>query len=205
MDKRTVLVLDNLGDMKNRIKELREARGLTQPALAKLAGTTKNQLVKLESGSRRLSDHWAQRLAPHLGVQPYELFMSAEVVTPLRFVPLVGSISCGDWQEAVEHALGQVPAVQGGSRVFALQAQGDSMNELIADKGYVYVDPDDTELRDDKIYVVINGENEATVKKFRANPARLVPCSDNPNHQEIMLGNSPCRVIGRVVGSFSPH
>jgi len=205
MDKRTVLVLDNLGDMKNRIKELREAVGLTQPELAKLADTTKNQLTKLESGARRLSDHWAQRLAPHLGVQPYELFMSSEVVTPLRFVPLVGTISCGDWQEAVENALGQVPAVQGGSRVFALQAQGDSMNELIADRGYVYVDPDDTELRDDKIYVVVNGDNEATVKKFKANPARLVPCSDNPNHREILLGNAPCSVIGRVVGSFSPH
>lgn len=205
MDKQPLLILDSLGDMKNRIKELRESAGFTQTALAELAGTTKNQLVKLESGARRLSDHWAQRLAPHLGVHPYELFMPDNSVTPLRFVPLVGTISCGNWQEAVEQASGQVPAVDGGSRVFALRAQGDSMNSLIADQGYVYVDPDDRDLLDGKIYVVMNGSGETTAKKFRANPARLVPCSDNPEHKEVVLGGEPFTVIGRVVGSFSPH
>ena len=55
----------------NRIKELRLAAGLTQTELAELAGTTKNQLVKLEGGARRLSDHWADRLALHLRVQPH--------------------------------------------------------------------------------------------------------------------------------------
>ena len=192
--------------MKNRIKELREARSLTQPELAELAGTTKNQLVKLESGSRRLSDHWAQRIAPHLGVQPYELFMPEHAVTPLRAVPLVGNISCGNWQEAVENALGQVPAtVDGGPRVFALKAIGDSMDDLIAEGGYVYVDPDDTDLIDCKIYVILNSEGEATAKKFKVDPARLVPCSSNPAHKEMMIGGEAFTVVGRVIGSFNPH
>lgn len=191
--------------MTNRIKALREALGLTQNALAELAGTTKNQLVKLEGGSRRLSDHWAQRIAPHLGVQPYELFMSGNNVTPLRSVPLVGNISCGNWQEAVESAAGYVPAISGGSRVFALKAVGDSMNKLIAEGGYVYVDPDDTDLIDGKIYVVLNGEGEATAKMFKVDPARLIPCSDNPQHQAITLGAETFSVIGRVVGSYNPH
>jgi transcriptional regulator with XRE-family HTH domain len=63
------------GDEMNRIKELRLAAGLTQTELAELAGTTKNQLTKLEGGARRLSDHWADRLAPHLGIERHELFM----------------------------------------------------------------------------------------------------------------------------------
>ena len=194
-----------MGTMTNRLKELREAVGLTQAALAELAGTTKNQLAKLESGARRLSDHWAQRLSPHLNVQSYELFMPADAGKPLRSVPLVGSISCGDWQEAVENAQGHVPCADGGMNVFALKAQGDSMNKLIADEGYVYVNPDETDLLDGKIYAVMNGSGETTCKMFRVNPARLVPCSDNPEHKETLLGASPCTVIGRVIGSFTPH
>ncbi len=198
-------VVCSLRAMGNRIGDLRKAVGLTQVQLAELAGTTKNQLVKLEGGNRRLSDHWAQRLAPHLGVQPYELFMSAENnADALRFVPLVGHIACGNWREAVEHATGVVPAMAGGTNVFALQANGDSMNTLIQDEGYVYVDPDDRDLIDGKIYAVMNCEGETTAKQYRANPARLSPCSTNPAHRATIVGEHPFTVIGRIVGTYSP-
>lgn len=190
--------------MGNRIKELRIAAGLTQPKLAELAETTKNQLQKLEKGERRLSDHWAQRIAAHLGVQPFELFMTEGARVPVRFVPLIGSIQCGDWVEAVQTPEGQVPAINGGVNVFALRAQGDSMNRLITPEGYVYVDPDDRDMIDGKVYVVMNGDGEATAKMYRANPARLSPCSDNPVYQDAMLGGHPFTVIGRVVGTYSP-
>lgn len=205
MRKPLIVVLGNKEPMKNRVKALRNAMGLTQPALAKLAGTTKNQITKLESGERRLSDHWAARLAPHLGVQPYELFMPFEsTFNQLRFVPLVGHISCGDWREAIEFAEGTVPAVAGGLNVFALRAQGDSMDQLIQDEGYVYVDPDDRDLIDGKVYAVMNGGNETTAKRYRANPARLSPCSNNPKYAETIIGSDQFTFIGRIVGTYSP-
>lgn len=122
----------------------------------------------------------------------------------LRSVPLVGQIACGDWQEAVEAAEETVPAVVKGAHVFALKAVGDSMNELIQEDGYIYVNPDDRDLIDGKVYVIMNGEGETTAKRFRGNPARLVPCSTNPKHQEIVIGSGNFTVIGRVVGSYSP-
>lgn len=36
--------------LKNRIKELRQAQGLSQTALAKMAGTTQNTISSLETG-----------------------------------------------------------------------------------------------------------------------------------------------------------
>ena len=36
--------------LKNRIKELRQSQGLSQTALAKLAGTTQNTISSLETG-----------------------------------------------------------------------------------------------------------------------------------------------------------
>lgn len=191
--------------MGNRIAELRTARGIDQSELAALAGTTRSQLGKLERGERRLSDHWAERLAPHLGVSPYELFMPAHHgVDAVRSVPLVGAITCGDWREAVEHAEGVVPAIAGGPNVFALRADGDSMDMLIQPGGYVYVDPDDRDLLDGKVYAVMNGNYETTAKRYKANPARLVPCSTNPDHRALTIGGDSFTVIGRIVGTYSP-
>lgn len=204
MPKPKILLATRTQAMGNRIQELREAMGITQDDLARGAGTTKSQLGKLERGERRLSDHWAERIAPFLGVKPYELFMPSHAgADQLRVVPLVGSIPCGDWREAVEHAEGVVPAVRGGPNVFALRATGDSMDELITDGGFVYVDPDDRDLIDGKVYAVLNGSGETTAKRYKANPARLVPCSTNPDHRPIAIGHDSFTVIGRIVGTYN--
>lgn len=57
----------------NRIRELREAVGMTQVELARLANMTPPALQKVEVGSRKLDQQWLRRLAPHLGVTPAEL------------------------------------------------------------------------------------------------------------------------------------
>ena len=57
----------------NRIKELREKAGLTLEQLAVGAGTSFQQVQRLEKGERRLTDVWMRRLAPPLGVRPEEL------------------------------------------------------------------------------------------------------------------------------------
>jgi len=60
--------------MGNRIKELREQRGLTQQQLADMIGTTKQQIGRLEGAKRRLSDQWVQKIAGALEVHPGELW-----------------------------------------------------------------------------------------------------------------------------------
>lgn len=190
--------------MANRLRELRERKQLTRAALASLAGTGATQVNKLESGERRLSDHWAQRLAPHLGVEPYELFMPASNLPSVRWVPVIGQVSCGNLEEAIENAEGFVPTINGGPRVFALRPNGDSMNLLIPEYGYALVDPDQIDLIDGKVYVVVNGNSESTAKRYRASPARLVPCSTNDTHSEIVIGSEPFTVVGRVIEVVTP-
>ena len=60
--------------MPNRIRELREAAGLTLQQVAVRAGTSYQQIYKLEQGKRRLTDEWMRRLAPALGVPVSALF-----------------------------------------------------------------------------------------------------------------------------------
>lgn len=59
--------------MDNRIKELREKRGWTQDQLAEAAGTSFQQVSRLENGTRRLTVEWMQRIAKALGVHPAAL------------------------------------------------------------------------------------------------------------------------------------
>jgi repressor LexA len=186
--------------MANRIRELREKAGWSRRALAEMAGTTPNQLVKLENGDRRLSDHWADRLAGPLGVQPYELLLPEGLPVGLRMIPVLGTVSCGNWKEAIQNTTRRVPTVFGGKHAFALEPEGDSMNKLIPLGGYVIVDPDQLRLDDGKSYVIMNEDGEATAKMYRSNPPRLEPCSTNEEHQSILVGERPFRVIGRIVG-----
>lgn len=53
----------------NRLRAWREYRKLTQEALAEKVGTSKGVISQLENSRRGLSDKWAYRLAPHLGIR----------------------------------------------------------------------------------------------------------------------------------------
>lgn len=59
--------------MSNRIRAFREARGLSLDGLARLAGTTNQQISLLETGKRRLTTEWLQRLGEALGCHPWSL------------------------------------------------------------------------------------------------------------------------------------
>lgn len=195
--------LAHSGRMANRIRALREAAGWSRKALAEMIGTTPNQLVKLENGDRRLSDHWADRLARPLGIQAYELMMPEDVPVHMRMIPLIGEVSCGNWKEAVETTGRRVPSLFGGKNSFALEPTGDSMDKLIPQGGFVVVDPDQLGLESGKAYVIMNPDGEATAKLYRDHPPRLEPCSTNEEHQPVLVGEQHFRVIGRIVGVMS--
>ena len=59
--------------MKNRIRELRTARGLTLRELAGRVSTSNQQISHLETGKRRLTVGWVERIARALDCHPLEL------------------------------------------------------------------------------------------------------------------------------------
>lgn len=59
--------------MPNRIKELRDAKKLTLEEVAAVAGTSPQQISKLEKSERRLTTEWMERIAPAFNVDPAEL------------------------------------------------------------------------------------------------------------------------------------
>lgn len=62
----------------NRLAERMKAAKMTDPRLAGLAGTTKQQIFKLRRGERKLTVEWAQRLAHHLGTEWFDLIVQQQ-------------------------------------------------------------------------------------------------------------------------------
>lgn len=60
--------------MKNRIKELRLSKGLTQEKLAELLGTSKGMVSMLEVGDRRLNTDWVEKLTIIFDCNPSEIW-----------------------------------------------------------------------------------------------------------------------------------
>lgn len=60
-------------NMKNRVRELREAKGLSQATLANAMGVTQTIVSRIEIGKQSLSEVQMAQIAVELGVHPAEL------------------------------------------------------------------------------------------------------------------------------------
>lgn len=74
----------------NWLKHFLDLAPISANELAKRAGTSRQQISKLVHEQRGLSKQWAERLAPHLGVQPSDLMFGpdADVPTPSAIPPV---------------------------------------------------------------------------------------------------------------------
>lgn len=173
------------------ILQLLNQRDMSQSELARRIGIDQNKLNKSLNGKRRITVSEMEAIKEVLGAsQPI-----------LRSLPVIGQVSAGNWREALQHPIDVVPTPDPSipARAFALRVSGDSMDLLVDDGATVIIDPDDRVLFNNRYYVVLNAEGEATFKQFKSDPARLVPCSSNPSHREIVLGGESFDVVGRII------
>ena len=84
----------------NRIREIREAAGLTQEELAEMVGTTATHIWRLEQGRTKLTADWMTRLAEALGCSPADLI--ANVVTA-EVKPDVEAVEATAITDAIAH------------------------------------------------------------------------------------------------------
>jgi transcriptional regulator with XRE-family HTH domain len=125
--------------MQNNLSALRKKRGWSQDELATRMGTTRNQIAKLEGGSRRLSDVWIGRAAKAFGVDAGALVTSSE-----NAVPIVGDVGAGGRVTYIGEPQGAhdtAPKPPGASDVtVAVRVRGDSMPGVAEDRWLIYYD-----------------------------------------------------------------
>lgn len=179
------------------VEELRrqvDARKFTQKALADHLGVAPARIKEVLNGTRRIQQHEMPAVAAWLD-------MLEDAPPAAKPIPWLGAVPGGNWREAVSHSRRSIPSPDPSmpASAYALTVEGDSMDLVVADNSTIIVDPMDVDLWAGRYYVIENGEGETTFKQYLESPARLVPCSSNPDHQDIPVSGGGFRVVGRVI------
>jgi transcriptional regulator with XRE-family HTH domain len=127
--------------MLNRIKELRDERGMSLARLEEITGISAQQINRLEKGTRRLNEDNVAKLAAALGCRAQDIFGDL----PAAGIPVVGFVGAGAEIYAIddhEHGAGldevDAPPGAAGRDIVAVRIRGDSMFPVFQDGWTVY-------------------------------------------------------------------
>lgn len=202
--------------------------GLTQEALARIAGVTPGSVTGWRKGSRprkeaisRLCEYFNisedDLISDHYGLAAKEHGRYAmpdgamPVVPSSATVPLLtlGRVHAGAMtdKEEVAHRV-EVPAsvCENHPRAFALEVEGDCMDRVIPEGSHVLVDPD-REPGNGSIAVVETESYRAVMRRWYRGSSTLMLTADSHAEQEDMVfgpEDGPVRVVGTVVWWQAP-
>jgi SOS-response transcriptional repressor LexA len=166
------------------LKQARRAAKLSQEALGKAAHSGRSTIVKLEDGTLPMTEAWAKRLAPHLGLRPDQLYAGPEV-------PVIGYVGAGARVYAYDDLLNENekiarPPMTTGD-LFAVEVKGDSMLPLAEEGWHIVYTAEatvDENLVIGKVCVVQLDEDESMLVK------RVIRGS-MPHHYHLVSLNAP--------------
>lgn len=206
--------------MKNRIKEIRQKRGITQAELAKQIGVAQNTLSYWENGKYDVDNDSLKKIADYFQVTTDYLLAhshsSASEALPAfdnifriekKLFPLLGEIACGEPIYAEEKHESYVLAGSDLEADFCLRAKGDSMvNARILDGDIVFIKKTPM-VNNGEIAAVIIGD-EATLKRvyYYADSSKLILTPENPKYEPLVyVGEelNSIRIIGKAVAFHS--
>lgn len=186
--------LDQLG-MSEREASLK-ATGNQDPDLIRNLKRTRSQDMKAArllvlAGILKVNPQWLQS-----GEGNPSLEAGAQRAVPLLSWVSAGAMALADGQQ---ETLGTVyeSDLDGSGDWVALTVVGDSMDRISPPESIIFVDMNDKALVPNACYVIVNGDGEATYKRFRSNPMRFEPVSTNPAHEPLFFTDLP-KVLGRV-------
>lgn len=163
-----------------------------QKDVADELGIAPARVSEMLKGTRRVQQDEMPVLARMLGMDVGN--------SSVRKIKRIGRVAAGSLRQALDEATSDVEVSANlPTGVFAIEVDGESMNKIAPFGCDVIVDPNDKSLFAGDLYVLGNRDGEFTFKRFMQDPARLVPMSDDPAHEEIPLGGEPINIIGRVV------
>lgn len=197
-----------------KLKELRQQKGMTQSELAKLLKMQRSTLGMYETGKREPNFEILNMFANFFNVDMNTLMdmnntSNQNPSSPVRSIkiPVLGTVVAGVPLEAVENIIGWEeisPAMAATGEHFALRIKGTSMEPRICEGDIVVVRKQEDIESGDTAIVLING-GEATVKKVKKTEEGIMLIANNmavysPHfYSNKEIEELPVRIIGKVV------
>lgn len=200
------------------IKKIRQDNNLTQEELAKRINTSRSNIANYENDKNMPSIDILEKLSEIFNCSIDYLLGKSDIKNPdlkdnLFLIPIVGKVAAGKPILADENIEGYLPIdplmyhLTSPDGFFFLQIQGESMNKLIKNGSYALIKKQDYAEDGDVIVAIVNGDNEATVKRYKQLNNQFVmlePVSEDSSFQPITidLKTTKFSIIGKVVGDF---
>lgn len=205
-----------------RLRLLRNEKGLSQMEFAKQVRLTKSSVNMYERCEREPSLETIERIADFFNVDldyllgkseftnKYDWLHSgsAKNIIPMpemRNIPLIGAIACGAPVLAEEHIEEYISIPKHIHADFALTCQGDSMiNARIFDGDIVYIRQQDTVENGEIAAVLIDGE--ATLKRVQLYEDHISLEPENPQYRPLVYWGeemNTIRILGKAVAFTS--
>lgn len=207
----------------SQIKKLRNGRGWTQPQLADKLSVSKQTISNWETGIKVPRMGSLQKLADLFNVKIGEITNASieyddasilnkpsNIIYPLSDslqrvrIPIIGEIACGNPITAEENIEGyteetfEKPIPSG--TLFALRCKGHSMEPTIHDGSLVTIREQPTVEDGEIAAVLVDGDNEATLKRVKHQGDLIMLMPDNKEYDPIILDkNNPGRIVGKAV------
>ncbi|MBO6385550.1 LexA family transcriptional regulator [Enterococcus casseliflavus] len=187
------------------LKKRREELNLSQESVAESIGVTKATVSKWEKGDiANMKRDKIALLAKVLKVSPLSILGLEDVSDSDRvMIPILGTIMCGEpilAEENIEGYREEIADFLPSGELFFLKTKGDSMVPTVPEKSYVLLrrqeDVEDGEIA----AVIINGDNEATLKRVKRQNGIVMLIADNKDYSPILITpENPARIIGKAV------
>ena len=193
--------------MGERIKMLREQRGITQSELAEICKVSDKAVSTWENGRNIPRMGAIQRMADYFGIPKSAIIENiAPPVDAIR-IPVLGNIPAGIPLSAVEDIEGweelSPDMLRRGKEYFALAIKGDSMMPEYRDGDVLILRKQDSCETGDDCAVMVNGD-DTTFKRVRRSKKGIALQPLNPAYDPMFFSNEeimslPVRIIGVVV------
>lgn len=200
------------------LKKIRQDNDLTQEELAKKIDTSRSNIANYENDKNMPSIDILEKLSEIFNCSIDYLLGKSDIKTPdlkdkLFLIPIVGKVAAGKPIFANENIEGYLPIdplmynLTSPNGFFFLQIQGESMNKLIKNGSFALIKKQDYAENGDVIVAIVNGDDEATVKRYKQLNEQFVmlePVSEDSAFQPITidLKNTKFSIIGKVIGDF---
>lgn len=126
-----------------------------------------------------------------------------ERVASLVRIPVLGIITCGDpilADENIDDYREEIGETLPTGNLFYLKTKGDSMAPTIPEGSYVLIREQATVENGELAAVLVNGDEEATLKRVKRQGDIVMLVADNPQYPPyVITEDNPARVIGKAL------
>ena len=194
----------------SQIKKLRESHGMDQQTFADKIGTSRVNVARYETGSRKANQDILFKIAQKFKINInyfFPVLKDASIIdeSRLRHVPLVGTIACGTPILADQNIEGYIPMYfDTGTKddiVFGLRCKGESMEPTLKDGDIVLVKQQSTVEDGEIAAVLVDDDESATLKRVKHVKDQIILMPDNVDGFSPIILNkeNPGKILGKVL------